>query len=70
MTPKNNHETRLVINPNILIHDRPDYRGLPHETMAEYLERGGVIHHCKSNCWAEPTFLWVRERYEIQYKGR
>lgn len=33
----------MIINADILIHDRPDMRGGDKETMEEYLARGGRI---------------------------
>ena len=46
-----------------LNHAKNDFRNLPHETVAEFLARGGKITKCPSNFmpitkrWAQPTNL-------------
>ncbi len=65
MNPKNNNRTRIILNPNILIHDRPDMRGLEHETVDEYLTRGGKIIKIEPGISAEPIFRRAREGFKV-----
>ncbi len=49
---------KIAFSPNNI---RPDLTGLPHESIDEFLARGGKITKCVSNCkeiasrWAMPT---------------
>ncbi len=43
-----------------------NFRGLPHETIEEYLARGGNIKKLRSNCWAEYPYRRVRQTFSRQ----
>ncbi len=47
---------------------QPNFRGLPHETVDEYLSRGGVITKIRSNCWNEYPYRLVRQTFSRQIK--
>ena len=67
MNPKkNNTQTRIILDPDILIHDRPDYRGLEHESVEEYLARVGKVKKIEGGESAEPIFRRVRQNFKFQ----
>jgi hypothetical protein len=55
----------ITINSRGLIAGRPDFRGLYHETVQQYLNRGGVIKRVPST-WTEYQTSRVRENFRAQ----
>lgn len=64
MNPKKN-KGQIIVNSDHLIHGRPDLRGLEHETVEEYLARGGRV-----NRVSPASYKKYLERIERDAKRR